>query len=337
MKQVQAKLGINMAQQRLYYEHGNLLQNEDIIAKPGVKVLCQLAVDEKDTLKEIGRQTGWRTSLLGNINTGLPYFREHNRSGNLVGLGFNAGEGFTDDELHHPCEAIDQLDYLTMAGFDGFWQLERLPEWTTRVPLHSLAIIQGSLWRLPPEVGQLTSLTALDVSHNGISELQSFIGNLKNLKHLDISGNNLTEFPQALCTLPKLETLDMGCFTPERWDEDMMCGDYLADADMLLLPDSVWQLSNLRELTANFRGIQALGGPMCNHGLTHLNLYGNCFLRELPPSIGNLHRVVCINLSYCGIETLPDSFGNHVALERLHLHGNFDDAHADRYRPLWRW
>jgi len=54
---------------------------------------------------------------------------------------------------------------------------------------------------LPPEIGNLTSPTTLDLSHNSLTALPSEIGNLTGLTELRLNGNKLTQLPTEMGTL----------------------------------------------------------------------------------------------------------------------------------------
>ena len=56
----------------------------------------------------------------------------------------------------------------------------------------------NNLATLPDAIGELSSLTRLNLDHNQLSSLNSCIGNLSNLKYLNISGNRLTALPKGM-------------------------------------------------------------------------------------------------------------------------------------------
>jgi len=56
--------------------------------------------------------------------------------------------------------------------------------------------------------------------------------------------------------------------------------------------------------------------------LEELYLQNNPSLTQLPSSIENLHKLRIINLYYCSIESIPESFGELVKLKELLLFSN---------------
>ncbi|KAL8963745.1 MAG: hypothetical protein Q9193_000023 [Seirophora villosa] len=73
--------------------------------------------------------------------------------------------------------------------------------------LGKLFIDNNRLTRLDPSLGQLRSLTHLDVSNNQLRDLPEEIGMLVNLKSLLLFHNNIRSFPNEIGYLHKLEML----------------------------------------------------------------------------------------------------------------------------------
>ena len=70
-----------------------------------------------------------------------------------------------------------------------------------------LDLADCQLTALPPEIGQLTSLTELRLDGNQLTELPPEIGQLTNLTDLWLGGNKLTEFPPGIGQLTSLNQL----------------------------------------------------------------------------------------------------------------------------------
>ncbi|XP_030445605.1 disease resistance protein RPV1-like [Syzygium oleosum] len=65
-----------------------------------------------------------------------------------------------------------------------------------------------SLERLPHTIGNLESLSELNISGTSIKELPDSIGKLKNLKVVKMGESNLSKIPDAFWTIEKLEEID---------------------------------------------------------------------------------------------------------------------------------
>ncbi|WP_107666955.1 leucine-rich repeat domain-containing protein, partial [Cyanothece sp. BG0011] len=61
-----------------------------------------------------------------------------------------------------------------------------------------LKLWDKNLNSLPPEIGQLTNLTSLNLSFNQLTDLPPEIGQLTNLTSLDLSFNQLTDLPPEI-------------------------------------------------------------------------------------------------------------------------------------------
>ncbi|MCO5581141.1 hypothetical protein L7F22_035018 [Adiantum nelumboides] len=79
---------------------------------------------------------------------------------------------------------------LDAAGTDEKW-------WEV-VELQKLLLAHNNITVLANELGNLQSLTVLNVSHNQLTSLPSSIGRLTLLKSLDVSGNRLSSLPPEI-------------------------------------------------------------------------------------------------------------------------------------------
>ena len=59
----------------------------------------------------------------------------------------------------------------------------------------TLDLSRRGLTKLPPEIGNLTSLTDLELMGNGLSAVPPALGNLTGLTRLDLTNNQLTALP----------------------------------------------------------------------------------------------------------------------------------------------
>ena len=83
---------------------------------------------------------------------------------------------------------------------------------------------------IPPEIGDLSNLTYLDLEYNQLTTLPPEIRNLSYLNELDLKDNQLTSLPREIGNLTDLEALDL--------EGNQLTG----------LPPEIGNLSNLSEL-----------------------------------------------------------------------------------------
>lgn len=74
--------------------------------------------------------------------------------------------------------------------------------------IEKLEISECNIGKLPPEIGEISSLKILLLGNNNLKEIPSLKKNsLKNLKEIELSGNAFTEIPESICDLVSLESL----------------------------------------------------------------------------------------------------------------------------------
>ncbi|GLJ33815.1 hypothetical protein SUGI_0679900 [Cryptomeria japonica] len=114
-------------------------------------------------------------------------------------------------ELTVESDKLDLLEDMTKfkyLNFNGCSKLENLPL-TNGASLTELYLERTSLGEFPDKIGQLSKLSALEISSDSLTALPSFIGNLSSLNSLKIKKcQNLKYLPVSL------ETLSSFNFTP---------------------------------------------------------------------------------------------------------------------------
>ena len=132
------------------------------------------------------------------------------------GQACTADDGTDGVELWSECYSIENTNSLDLSG-----------SWDNPGP----GELTGSI---PPEIGNLTNLTYLDLENNQLTgSIPSEIGNLTNLTYLDLGENQLTgEIPTELYNLTNLERL--------RVDNNQLFGE---------IPSEIGNLTNLNDLS----------------------------------------------------------------------------------------
>jgi internalin A len=142
----------------------------------------------------------------------------------------------------------------------------------------SLDLIGLGLTTLPPEIGQLSALTVLDLSNNQLTTLPQEIGRLSALKDLILWNNQISRLPAQIGQLSALTALDL-------WQNQLSS-----------LPPQISQLSALTELSLAANQLTTLPPEIGQlPALTLLNLSNN-HLTTLPPEIGLLVRLTQLYL-----------------------------------------
>ncbi|KAI4381755.1 hypothetical protein MLD38_007800 [Melastoma candidum] len=174
---------------------------------------------------------------------------------------------------------------LRSMDFSNNFLSGTLPDEIGRLNLLELRLANNSLGgEIPSAFRSCTSLAYLDLEGNGFTgEIPWFVGEFRGLKVLLLRRNSFSgPVPQNISSLTALEVLDLGV--------NALDGSF---------PVEVTRLQNL----------------------TTLDLSGNRFIgSEMPASIGNLSRMMVLNLSSCGFSgSIPTSIANLLRLTSLDL------------------
>ena len=201
--------------------------------------------------------------------------------------------------------------------------------------VYSLDLFRNRLsGSIPPELGNLSSLTHLNFLHNNLSgPIPPELGNLSNLRILWLQENQLSgPIPASLGNLAKLTSLNLGWnqlltgpIPPELGNLTNL--EYLGlDWNQLSgpIPPELGNLSNIELL---YLGSNQLSGPipawignMSN--LWYLNLGNNQLSRPIPAWIGNLSNLVRLYLQGTRLSgPIPPELGNLSNLKTLWLQG----------------
>ncbi len=175
-------------------------------------------------------------------------------------------------------------------------------------------LVPHGLWgSIPPQLGDLSNLSELDLSFNRLSgPIPAELGNLANLRSLKLFINNLTgPIPPELGDLANLRVLDLGHnfglsspIPPEFGKLANLEHLHLGRLDLSgTIPPELGNLTKLRSL-----GLAHCGGPLGG---------------PIPPELGNLTNLTWLSLQYINLTgPIPPEIGNLTNLRWLHLEGN---------------
>jgi Leucine-rich repeat (LRR) protein len=188
---------------------------------------------------------------------------------------------------------------------------------------------------LPDTLDQIATLEELDLSGGDEREpvaLPPIVGRCKALHRLSLRHRVLTSFPQALLQLPLLEELNLGagplCFLTEIPDLSSMTSLKKLDADGLTtysyrpypkqdLIKAFFHLPNLEALSIDRHGEEKDYNPQSQqHEITREALQSHHL-----EGIGKLKKLRVLDLSFNGLESLPDEIFS-LPLEEIDLRYN---------------
>lgn len=214
-------------------------------------------------------------------------------------------------------QAMEDPEAVTRLSLADRGLTELPPQVLEMENLEELILYGNRLSTLPPGLSRLQNLRKLDLTRNRFAKLPAVVTELRDLEELQLFGNRLTTLPAGIGRMKKLVQLNL-MFNPiERLPEEI--GDLaelrylrLCRHRMKRLPDSIGRLTELRMLFAP-------GTKRAPKNAVAAEIEG---LEELPESIGNLEKLVELNLVFNNLETLPASVGGLGSLQFLHLSEN---------------
>lgn len=191
----------------------------------------------------------------------------------------------------------------------------------------ALDLSHQELVQLDTSIFQYSQLQCLLLNNNGLTQIPSTIKNLKQLEYLDLSANRLDKLPAEISNLKKLKKLTLNRNRLQALPKalgKLEKLEYLnlAGSPLKKLPPFIGNLKNLRDLQVQQCLLTTLPkeiGQLKN--LQHLNLFVNN-LTSLPEEIGTLERLEEINLEGNKLKDLPLAIGNLSQLRTLTIIGN---------------
>jgi Leucine-rich repeat (LRR) protein len=202
------------------------------------------------------------------------------------------------------------------------------PEIGNLSSLWALRLGGNQLTQVPPEIGRLSSLNYLMLSASGLAVIPPEIGNLSSLILLDLSYNQLASFPPEIANLPNLNLLNLesnqlASLPSEIGNLSNLTDLFLASNELASVPPEIGKLASLGWLDVNSNQLTSIPPEIGNlPSLGYLNLNSNQ-LTSLPPEIGNLASLGVLYASYSKLTgSIPPQIGNLTGLESLDLHHN---------------
>jgi len=207
--------------------------------------------------------------------------------------------------LPNSLKQLAQLQLLNLSSN----QLTPPPEWLGQLTqLQSLNLSRNQLKEIPEWTRQLTQLQSLDISDNELTTLPDSLGQLTQLTELDLSDNQLTALPDSLGQLTQLESLN---FFSNR---------------IKAIPDWIDQFQSLVSFAIGNNPItslpESLGSCTAIEFLDLGDAAGGCPLKEIPASIGQLHKLERLIAQTYKITDLPPSLAQLEHLKELDLDNN---------------
>lgn len=230
--------------------------------------------------------------------------------------------------------SLANLENLQELALNESEKLEKIPEVVSKIK--SLSTLKLNycleLKYIPENIGNLTQLENLDLSGSSkISSLPETIGKLKNLKNLFLSGTSISRLPESISVLDKLEVLQIGIDSLDYDDtirkiKNLKKLHTIAISSQLEYPTTFQQLTGVRKVSVvknwglHNEGKERL--PLAENialipNLEELNLSGNNQLEALPVDIGNMSKLLILDITDTAIKSFPESMKNLKHLKRI--------------------
>jgi hypothetical protein len=192
----------------------------------------------------------------------------------------------------------------TLLDLTGLDLLTLPPEIGELTSVTKLWLLRNRLETLPPEIGQLTTLQEFSAARNRLKDLPDTFGALGNLRKLWLDQNQINELPENISGMGKLEEL------------------WLYRNKLNKLPESFGALANLVRLDLRSNNLERL--PNSFGGLNSLVLLWlwNNRIQRLPGTISGLTSLKELHLQNNQLTELPPELLELRELRGLFLHGN---------------
>lgn len=193
-------------------------------------------------------------------------------------------------------KVLNTLELYRAKRFEGIQEaISSGPEQVFKLVLYG-----RDMENLTPDIGKLTYLASLDVSHNKLTGLPEELAGLHYLQGLYATHNRLNTFPEQILLLPVLMKLDLsanqiGTIPSEiRW-MDQLTRLTMDQNTLTSIPVELYALKNLNVLELADNGLQSLPEGISGlSALEKLDLSGNQLSgvpREITTLAGHLKEL----------------------------------------------
>jgi hypothetical protein len=172
-----------------------------------------------------------------------------------------------------------------------FWNLSDLQDLTLQLfkKLRSPASPSSPEIGLSSDIGWLSCLQRLDLSHSQLAALPMELGQLSQLRILNVSNNQFTTVPPAVLHLTNLQVLLLHAnrlsVVPPEIGQLSQLRVLSLSGDFTALPAEIWQLPDLQELRLWGTGLTTL--PQKLHSFPTCSACRATTLRQCPQRLGS--------------------------------------------------
>ena len=199
--------------------------------------------------------------------------------------------------------------------------------------LEALDLHGNKLTNLPAEFNQLEQLSELNVSSNVFVLWPHVITNLRSLHSLDVSHNQLKLVLTSLTSMPRLRTLLLQGNSIRSVPSDLRSIEYLNIADNKLTNFSVAHMKRLRHLNASKNRLEHLPLGVYNLSELHTLKLNTNKIEYVSQDIILLKRLRVLDLGNNRLTCLPSVIHELESMQTFNIKGNKIEATVPLTQP----